>query len=218
MSEKILIIGKNSKIAKFFIKKVTFSKIFSPSKKIWNMNKINFSSKQIDIIKSSNKILLLQSVISSKKFINRNSKEINSQININLLSIIKICEIAMKFNKEVKIVILGSESGIKGSHDIVYGLMKTALHKYVEEKIINFPNQQIVCIAPSTIVDSKLTLKRKDRVNVMKSIKNNPKKRGIESEEIANLIYSIFFNLTDYISNTVINVDGGKFARMSSLI
>ncbi len=214
MPEQILIIGKNSKIAKFFSKKISNKKLISPSKKQWDMSKINFNEKQIQIIKSSNKILLLQSIISSKKFVNRNASEINEQININLLSIIKICEIALNYNKNVKIVILGSESGIKGSHDIIYGLMKTAIHQYVKERKINFSNQQLVCIAPSTIIDANITVRRKDKINVKKSIKNNPKKRGLKSVEIADLIYDIFYNLTDYLSNTVITVDGGKFARM----
>jgi hypothetical protein len=214
MPEQILIIGKNSKISKFFSKKIIKKRLISPSKKQWDMSRIDFSQKEIDIIKSSNKILLLQSVISSKKFLDRNTNDIGHQININFLSIIKICEIALKFNKNVKIVILGSESAIKGSHDIVYGLMKTALHQYVKERKINFPNQQLVCIAPSTIIDANITIRRKDKNNVKRSIKKNPKKRGLKSKEISELVYDIFYNITDYLSNTVISVDGGKFARM----
>ena len=56
--------------------------------------------------------------------------------------------------------------------------------------------------------------KRKDKKNVLKSILSNPKKRGIMSFEIANLIFNIFYKTTDYLTNTVIKVDGGKFARM----
>jgi len=130
------------------------------------------------------------------------------------MSVIKICEIALEKNKNVKIIVLGSESGIKGSHDIVYGLMKTSLHKYVEERRINYPKQQLICISPSTIIDSRLTFKRKDQKNILKSIRSNPKKRGIMSFEIAELIYNIFYETTDYITNTVIKVDGGKFSRM----
>jgi hypothetical protein len=84
----------------------------------------------------------------------------------------------------------------------------------VEERKIEFPRQQLLCIAPSTIIDSNMTLKRKDNYNVVKSIKNNPKKRGLRSKEISNLIYSLFFEQTDYLTNTVIKLDGGKFARM----
>ena len=214
MSEKILIIGKNSIIAKEFIKKINNTQIIAPSKSLWNMNNTDLSKKQINIIKSVDKILLLQSVISSKFFLNRKQNEITKQININFLSIIKICELALNYNKKVKIIVLGSESGIKGSYDIVYGLMKASIHKYVEERKIQYPSQQLVCISPSTIIDTKMTLSRKDQKNVLKSIFKNPKKRGIKSIEIANLIYSIFYNITDYMTNTVIRVDGGKFSRM----
>ncbi len=214
MPEKILIIGKNSKIAKEFIKKVKNKKIIMPSKFDWDMSKYVYDNKKIQNIKRSNKILLLQSVLNSKDFLKRKQDEINDQININLISVIKICEIALRYNKKVKIIILGSESGIKGSYDIVYGLMKSAVHKYVEERKIKFPKQQLVCIAPSTIIDTKMTLKRNDKKNIIKSIKDNPKKRGLRAKEIANLIYNIFYSSTDYITNTVIRVDGGKFSRM----
>ena len=214
MSEKILIIGKRSRIAKEFLKKVKNADVFCPTKKSWDMKNLNFKSHQIKKITSADKILLLQSIISSKKFIKRKQKEILNQISINLMSIIKICEVALEKNKNVKIIVLGSESGIKGSHDIVYGLMKTSLHKYVEERRISHPNQQLVCISPSTIIDSRLTSKRKDKKNILKSVGTNPKRRGIMSSEIAELIYNIFYKTTDYLTNTVIRVDGGKFSRM----
>jgi NAD(P)-dependent dehydrogenase (short-subunit alcohol dehydrogenase family) len=214
MPEKILIIGKNSKIAKEFIKKIKNKKIISPSKFDWDMSESFYDNKKIKIIKEANKILLLQSVLTAKDFLKRKQNEINNQININLISVIKICEIALRYNKKVKIIILGSESGIKGSYDIVYGLMKSAIHKYVEERRIKHPKQQLVGIAPSTIADTKMTLKRNDKKNIIKSVKNNPKKRGLKAKEIANLIYNIFYYNTDYITNTVIRVDGGKFSRM----
>jgi hypothetical protein len=215
MSEKILIIGKNSKIAKEFIKKLSKSTvIFNPSKTEWDMADLSFNPSKINHIKKMDKILLLQSVISSIPILNRKNSDILNQISINLLSIIKVCEIALQSNKSVKIIILGSESGIKGSFDIIYALTKSAIHKYVEERKIEFPRQQLLCIAPSTIIDSNMTTKRKDSYNVFKSIKNNPKKRGLHSKEISNLIYSLFFEQTDYLTNTVIKLDGGKFARM----
>ena len=158
--------------------------------------------------------MLLQSVLSSVPFLKRKSSDIASQVAVNLLSVVKICEIALQNNRQVKIIILGSESGVKGSFDIVYALTKTAIHKYVEERKIKYPKQQLICLAPSTIIDSHMTTKRKDKRNVQKSIINNPKKRGILSKEVSNLIYTLFYEQTDYISNTVIRIDGGKFARM----
>jgi len=163
MSEKILIIGKNSKISNEFLKKIPQSKaIFQPSKKQWNMESIDFDSKKIDLIKKADKILLLQSVLSSVPFLKRKSSDIASQVAVNLLSVVKICEIALQNNRQVKIIILGSESGVKGSFDIVYALTKTAIHKYVEERKIKYHIQQLLCLAPSTIIDSHMTNKRKD--------------------------------------------------------
>ena len=215
MSEKILIIGKNSNISKEFLIKIPKSKfIFQPSKKKWNMKNIDFDLKKINLIKKVDKILILQSVISSIPFLKRRSSDIASQVSVNLLSVVKICEVALQHNRKVKIIILGSESGIKGSFDIVYSLTKAAIHKYVEERKIKYPEQQLICLAPSTIIDSHMTIKRKDKKNVQKSIINNPKKRGILSKEISNFIYTLFYEQTDYISNTVIRIDGGKFARM----
>lgn len=215
MSEKILIIGKNSKIAKEFIKKVSKSTtIIKPSKTEWDMEDLDFSLNKINQIKKMDKILLLQSVISSTPVLKRKSPDILSQVSINLLSVIKVCEIALKYNRHVKIIILGSESGIKGSFDIIYALTKAAIHKYVEERKIKYSKQQLLCIAPSTIIDANMTVKRKDGHNVARAIKNNPKKRGVLSKEVSNLIYSLFYEQTDYLSNIVIRLDGGKFARM----
>ena len=69
---------------------------------------------------------------------------------------------------------IGSESALKGSYDIIYGLSKASINKYVEEEI-NHPGQRIICLAPSTIEDTRLT-KTKDQNNVKKSLSKNPKK------------------------------------------
>ncbi len=84
----------------------------------------------------------------------------------------------------------------------------------MEERRINYPKQQLICISPSTIIDLRPRFKRKDKKNILKSVRNNPKKRGIMSFEIVELIYNIFYKTTDYVTNTVIKVDGGKFTRM----
>ena len=140
--------------------------------------------------------------------------EILNQINVNLLSVIEICEIALNHNPNVKILIMGSESGLKGSFDLVYALTKSSIHKYVEERKILKKKQQLICLAPSTIMDAGITLRRRDHYNVLKSINKNPKKRGLKSKEVSKIIFTLMFKLTDYITNTVIHVNGGKFSRM----
>ena len=152
--------------------------------------------------------------MSSKSHLKKSLKDITDQICINLTSIIRICEIALNTNPKARIIILGSESGLKGSYDIIYALTKSSIHKYVEERKIKYKDQQLLCLAPSTISDGKMTLKRKDKKNVKKSININPKKRGINSKEISIFIYKLLFEITDYVSNTTIHINGGKFSRM----
>ena len=172
------------------------------------------NKKQLNLIKKSDKIVILHSKLSSKSHLKKSLKDITNQICINLTSIIRICEIALNTNPKARIIILGSESGLKGSYDIIYALTKSSIHKYVEERKIKYKDQQLLCLAPSTISDGKMTLKRKDKKNVKKSININPKKRGINSKEISIFIYKLLFEITDYVSNTTIHINGGKFSRM----
>tara|TARA_A100000164_G_C21913735_1_gene777080 strand:- start:1079 stop:1726 length:648 start_codon:yes stop_codon:yes gene_type:complete len=215
MYKKFFITGSNSNIGKNFIKLLPKNSIiFKPSKKELNFSNLKKIKKYKNKIIESDVIVLLHSKIIPKLHLKKTETEVINQIRINLLSILEITELALKHNKKARIFILGSESGKKGSFDIVYGLTKTALHKYITERKIFFPKQQLLGIAPSTIVDGKITIRRKDKKNVRKSINLNPKKRGIYSFEISRLIYSLIYFNTDYISNTVIDVDGGKFSRM----
>ena len=215
MYKNILITGGSSKIS-FYLKKFIPKKyrVFAPSSKDWDFSNLDFNQAQINLIKKCDRIFLFHSNLSNKKHLLKNEKEIHKQLNINLLSKIKICEISLKYNHKTRIFIIGSESGQKGSFDIVYALSKSSINKYVEERKILHKKQQLICIAPSTIVDGKMTIRRKDQKNVKKSIRNNPKQRGLYSKEISKLIYDLSFGNTDYVTNTVINVNGGKFSRM----
>ena len=215
MSKQILVTGGSSKIGKEFIKLLPKNIVINnPNRNEWDFSKHKFNKKQINFIKNSDKIVILHSKLSSKSHLKKSLKDITNQICINLTSIIRICEIALNTNPKVKIIILGSESGLKGSYDIIYALTKSSIHKYVEERKIKYKDQQLLCLAPSTISDGKMTLKRKDKKNVKKSVNINPKKRGINSKEISIFIYKLLFEITDYVSNTTIHINGGKFSRM----
>ena len=215
MSKQILVTGGSSKIGKEFIKLLPKNIVINnPKRSEWDLSKNKFNKKQLNLIKKSDKIVILHSKLSSKSHLKKSLKDITNQICINLTSIIRICEIALNTNPKARIIILGSESGLKGSYDIIYALTKSSIHKYVEERKIKYKDQQLLCLAPSTISDGKMTLKRKDKKNVKKSININPKKRGIKSKEISIFIYKLLFEITDYVSNTTIHINGGKFSRM----
>jgi len=216
MSERILITGSGSKIAKNLFKLIPKKNIIKQirSKDIDFSNLENIKNKK-DFFLKFDKIFFFHSKIGTKRIDFNNVNKISESISVNLMSQIFISEYCLQKNRNVKIFFIGSESGIKGSFDIVYGLMKSAIHKYVEERKILYPKQKIFCIAPSTVIDSRFTQSRKDQKNVSNSIYSNPKKRGIYSREVAEIIYDVMFKKKfNYLSNTVIHLDGGKFARM----
>ncbi len=216
MSKKILITGSNSKIAKYLVKlipkNIKVKKINSKNFKLENLEEIK---KNIKFFKQFDTIFFFHSEIGTVRLNFDNLEKIYRSISINLLSQIYISEVCLKNHKNAKIFFSGSESGLKGSYDIIYGLMKSSVHKYVEERKILFPNQKILCLAPSTIIDSNFTNKRIDQINVKNSIKSNPKNRGLYSKEIAEIIFDLMMSKKfDYLTNTVIQLNGGKFARM----
>ena len=102
--------------------------------------------------------------------------------------------------------------------NLVIGILNIMILRIRSIKLLrklSYPKQKLFCLAPSTIIDSNFTKLRKDQKNVTKSINQNPKKRGIFSREVSEIIYEIMFKKKfDYLSNTVIHLDGGKFARM----
>ena len=93
---------KTQKIAKELKKLGSIANVCQPSKHEWDMENLDFTKEQNSLIKKSNKILLLQSIISNTRYVNRNEVDIIKQIKINLLSVIKICEIAIEHNKNAK--------------------------------------------------------------------------------------------------------------------
>lgn len=213
--EKILVTGSHSRIFKE-LKKI-FPKnaaITGVSRKDLDMSDLILVKKKLNYFLNFDKIVFLQGLLIGKKQNRKSSKEIYDQLTVNLLSIVEICEYLIELKKNIKIIIIGSESGVKGSFDKTYFLSKSALHHYIKEKKLIFKNQQLVCISPSTIEDSSMTMRRRDKKKLLASKKFNRKKRFLKSSEIAKIIYNLFYEVTDYVSNCVIHVNGGKFSRM----
>ncbi|OUW95821.1 MAG: hypothetical protein CBD97_02500 [Pelagibacteraceae bacterium TMED237] len=216
MSKKILITGSNSNVAKHLFKLIPKNfEVQKINSKDLDFSNLNLIKKKLRFFLKFDQIYFFHSTIGTNRVDFKNISNIYKSVSVNLLSQIIISEYCLKHNKNLKIFFSGSESGLKGSYDIIYGLMKTSIHRYVEERRISFPKQKIFCLAPSTISDSKFTKSRKDQENVHKSISNNPRRRGIKSKEIAEIIFQMMFdNKFEYLTNTVIHLNGGKFTRM----
>lgn len=161
---------------------------------------------------SSNRLVLAHGTLSKENFRLRTSEDLSYAMNVNLFSVLRICEWALGCNPNARIVVMGSESVIKGSYDVAYWMAKAGLHEYVRNRKLWSPSQQLVCVAPSLVNRTGMT-SQKTEGEIAQAIKQSPKARGIEPREVAQLIRFLLFSSEGYITNTVIEMNGGKFAR-----
>ena len=168
-----------------------------------------------DLILKNNYFIFTSAILRSKKIESQSFNEISEGMWVNVLSIVILINRILLLNKFSNIVIFGSESGQKGSYDEVYFLSKAALEAFVREKKIGYKDQTINMISPSMIRDARMTASRDDTWRVDQVEKDHPKKRLLHSVEIAHAINWLFSENANYISNSVIQMNGGKFARMT---
>lgn len=213
--DKVCILGASSLISKKFISKLNCD-YFSIGRNAEcdiriEVNSDNFNDMR-DIPTSYNKYLITIGHLMPKKIRQQTRSEILYSISVNLLFVVNVIEHILENNQNARIVVLGSESGKKGSYDTTYFLSKAALRQYVKERNLSFPNQQLVLISPSLIENTNMFYQiNDDRVSSNK--KENPKNRLLEAEEVAKIIYFLLFEDNGYITNTEIEMNGGKFAR-----
>ncbi|PMG02418.1 hypothetical protein BCV00_17295 [Vibrio breoganii] len=215
---KIIVYGASSALMQPLIHELRnndkVKEIVTPFKQDLNFEHVNQSILECSIDLTANYYVFANGVLFSKRIIDQTEEEITRSLNVNLISIIKISEYILEKNKQARIIIIGSESGKKGSFDTTYFIAKAALSAYVRERRISFPEQQILLVSPSVIEDAGMTTRRKDQDNVSKNRQLHPKKRLLRSEEFSKFVYELIVNEFDYITNTEIEVNGGKFARM----
>jgi NAD(P)-dependent dehydrogenase (short-subunit alcohol dehydrogenase family) len=165
---------------------------------------------------AANRLVIAHGAISPEPFLTRSVFDLQMSLTVNMLSVVRICEIALQHNPAARIVVLGSESATKGSHDVAYWLAKAALHSYVRERRLEHVGQQLVCVAPSAISDTGMT-RQKTQDEIALAAHYSPHQRLATPQEIARLIHFLLFVDEGYITNAVVDVNGGKFARKSKL-
>ncbi len=151
--------------------------------------------------------LLCGGVLHGKEITEISDEELAETFAVNYTSIAKFCDELFSVNKEAKVCIIGSESGVKGSYDMAYAGAKAALHLYVETKKLNFPEQNLVCVSPTIIEDSGMTQRRDDLKEVLKRGKQRRMGRWIKAEEVARIAHFALHEVA--LANTVIHVNGG---------
>jgi NAD(P)-dependent dehydrogenase (short-subunit alcohol dehydrogenase family) len=157
-------------------------------------------------------ILIAHGTVCTEPFLERSQRDLEAEFSVNCLSVVRLCERALEVNQSVRICIIGSSSATKGSWDIAYWLAKAALHSYVRERQVS-PGQQLVCVAPSG-VDCGMTLRR-PAAEIEELKQSHPKRRLVTAREVAALIHHLLFADAGYVTNTVVEMNGGRFARRS---
>jgi NAD(P)-dependent dehydrogenase (short-subunit alcohol dehydrogenase family) len=152
--------------------------------------------------------LLCAGVIRPKTLREQTAEEIRETIEVNLITPIRLCDAILERNPKARICVIGSESGFSWSYDGVYASAKAALHRYVETKKLE-PLQQLVCLAPSVINFTGMTLARPDVENLAARESAHPKRRFLTPMEVAKAIHFLLYQDLGYITGTVIRVNGG---------
>jgi NAD(P)-dependent dehydrogenase (short-subunit alcohol dehydrogenase family) len=127
----------------------------------------------------------------------------------NFVEVARFCDLAFVANPKCRICVIGSESAYSGSYDIAYAGAKAALHLYVETKKLNYPEQQLVAIAPTVILDSGMTQRRKDLNAVEARFAVTRHGRPLQAAEVAALAHVALFSATAFLSNTVLRCGVG---------
>ncbi|MBA6264788.1 SDR family NAD(P)-dependent oxidoreductase [Colwellia sp. Bg11-12] len=215
----IAIFGASSKLSIELIKQLSEFKITTFGRTSTNIyfNAEDLSSSSIATLNKVNYDTYIFNLgfIQSKRLLDQEDKDIYKSLCINALFVIKSCEYILSNNSKARIFIIGSESGKKGSFDTSYFLAKSMLRAYTKERQLISPEQQLLLISPSTISDGKMTTDRADVDTIARYKKQHPKKRFLESIEVASFVADIIKNPSTYLCNTEIELNGGKFSRMT---
>ncbi len=152
--------------------------------------------------------LICQGILYGKKRIDMSNEEIYETYQVNCHQMVEMCEKILENNYRARICVMGSESGFSGSYDECYADAKNVLHRYVETRTIK-PEQQLICVAPSIVEDSGMTIRRNDSANLNEKRKNHPKGRFLSSREVAKMIHFLLYEDEGYTTGTTIRMHGG---------
>jgi NAD(P)-dependent dehydrogenase (short-subunit alcohol dehydrogenase family) len=164
---------------------------------------------------SGERYLFCAGLIRQKRMTDQTEAEIAETFVVNAVSVIRECDRLLSINPKARICVIGSESAFKGSFDGAYASAKAALHRYVETKRLPFPDQQLVCVAPTCIVDTGMNKQRNaDGVKALEARRlEHPKQRWLQPIEVARMVHHLLCVDQGYTTNTVIRMNGGEHCR-----
>lgn len=152
--------------------------------------------------------LFCQGLLWPKRASDQTEAEVRESIEVNCDSIIRWCELILQNNQIARICIIGSESGYRGSFDGTYAAAKAMIHRYVETRRVG-EFQQLVAISPGIVEDAGMTLRREDKGRLARRRAEHPKKRFLQSAEVASLARTLLY-FQPFINNAIIRMHGGE--------
>ena len=159
-------------------------------------------------------ILYSWGVLNAQRLIEQDKQTTWNSVYLNFILPARLLERLNRSNVRFKFIYISSESAVKGSYDAVYAMSKAAMERFIREIRINECGSSCLGLAPSMVEDCGMTVRRVDQENVRRAADEHPKKRLLYAEEIAELVSWLILGGTDYLTNTTIELNGGKFSRM----
>ena len=158
------------------------------------------------------KYLFCAGLIHQKRASHQTDDEIRDAFEVNAVSVIRECERLIENNPNARICVIGSESGFKGSFDAVYAVAKAGLHRYVETKRLKYPDQQLVCVAPTCVLNTGMNRQRNaDGVASLERRRLlHPKMRWLQPMEVARMIHFLLCVDEGYTTSVVVRMSGGE--------
>ncbi len=160
------------------------------------------------VLEEARRFVLCAGILRPLRSIDQTIDERQETMEVNCFQPIALCEHILERFDDARICVIGSESGYTWSFDDAYAASKVALHRYVETRKLK-PSQQLICIAPSIIGDSCMTLRRQDVENLERRRQENPKRRFLMAAEVAKLIHFCLYVDEGYLSGQVLRMNGG---------
>lgn len=161
--------------------------------------------------RTASRFLLCAGLLHGKAVREQRLEHVAETMAANLGDTIRLADAILNELPGVRVCILGSESGYRGSHDMAYAAAKAGLHAFVEQRRTG-PQQQLVAVAPHIIADAGMTLRRRDiEATRRRAAQDSARGRWITAAEVAAVIRSLLYD--DHFmwcNNTVIRLHGGR--------
>lgn len=146
----------------------------------------------------ADRYLLSAGILHQKPLVKQTEKELIESLAINFVNVVRLCEHILEMDIRARICVIGSESGFKGSFDETYAGSKAAVHKYVENRRLK-EGQQLVCVAPTIISDSGMTIRRNDYPEILS------KRRTVTAKAVAEVVHGLF-SAEITVNNAIVRV------------